>query len=397
MPHRAIIHVDMDCFFAAIEQRDNPDLIGKPVIIGADPKWGRGVVSTASYEARKFGVHSAMPISQAYARCPQGIYLRGSMPKYGDVSDQIMDIFERYTPLVEPVSLDEAFLDVTGSTRLFGSAVEIGRRIIADIEREVNLPASLGLAPNKFLAKIASDLEKPRGFVIVDPDRIEEFLFPLPIRRMWGIGPKSAEYFYGLGIHTIGDLAKLPIELLESRSAKTGSELWRLARGIDQREVHPIHQAKSVSHETTFIEDVSDLDVIKSTLLELTEAVSYRLRRYKLKGKVVTLKLRFDDFTTFTRAKSLAHRTHLTEEIYPAILDNLARLPDTSKAIRLVGVAVSHFDARDWRQLSFWDDASRLEKYEKVAEAMDSIKNKYGKQAIKRAATLQRPKRKERP
>lgn len=388
MKTRHILHVDMDCFFAAVEQRDRPELRGKPVIVGADPKHGRGVVSTASYEARRFGIRSGIPISEAYARCPHGQFVRGSSRRYTEASEHIMRIFYRYTPLVESISLDEAFLDVTGSERLHGPAVHIAQTIVDTIAREVRLPASVGVAPNKYLAKIASDLEKPRGFVVVDPERVQEFLNPIPIGRMWGVGPGLVKVFQEISIKTIGDLAQLPLEVLVGLVGKRGADLWRLARGLDDRPVSRSDAAKSVGHEITFHEDVSDIQFIKAALLDICEAVCYRLRQHNYRGKVATLKLRFADFSTFTRACQLPAKTHLTEEIFPIILQNLKRMPPLHQPVRLVGISMSHFDDPDGQQLDLWSQPERHDKLEAVSKAIDTVKDRYGDNALRRAAVL---------
>ena len=251
-----IIHADMDAFYASVEERDRPELVGKPVIVGGSPE-KRGVVSAANYVARKYGVHSAMPAVTARRLCPQGIYLPPRIDYYAEVSRQIRDIFERFTPLVEPLSLDEAFLDVTGSENLFGPAVEIGRQIKQAIRQELRLVVSVGVAPNKFLAKIASDLKKPDALVVVEPDKVQEFLDPLPVERLWGVGKQSSKVFQRLGIRTIGQLRQCPLDVLQARFGSSGEHLWNLAHGRDDRPVVPEREAKSISNETTFEHDIS--------------------------------------------------------------------------------------------------------------------------------------------
>jgi DNA polymerase IV len=268
MACRTVLHVDMDAFYAAVEQRDRPELQCRPVIVGADPKGGRGrgVVSTASYEARRFGVCSAMPISVAFRLCPKGVYLSVDMEKYASVSKQVMAILRRFTNVVEPVSIDEAFLDVTGSARAFGSGEQIARRLKDEVRSELHLTASVGVATSKLVAKIASDLRKPDGLVVVAPGTEAEFLAPLPVRRLWGVGPKLEEQLAKLGVQTIGALAALEERALKRRLGSHGHDLLRLARGEDEREVLAEScQAKSLGQETTFDEDQSDLDVLRRT------------------------------------------------------------------------------------------------------------------------------------
>ena len=265
-----IIHADMDAFYASVEERDQPELVGKPVIVGGSPEQ-RGVVSAASYVARRYGVHSAMPAVTAHRLCPHGIFLPPRISYYAEISSQIRDIFERFTPLVEPLSLDEAFLDVTGSERLFGPAPEIGRKIKQAIREELRLVASVGVAPNKFLAKIASDLKKPDALVVVEPEQVQEFLAPLPVERLWGVGKKGSKVFERLGIRTIGQLRQWPLESLQTHFGSSGEYLWQLAHGIDDRPVVPEREAKSISHETTFAQDIAELEVLRAWLVDLTE------------------------------------------------------------------------------------------------------------------------------
>ena len=265
-----ILHCDMDAFYASVEERERPELVGQPVIVGGEK---RGVVAAANYVARKYGIHSAMPAVTAHRLCPHGIFLPPRIGYYAEVSHQIREIFERFTPLVEPLSLDEAFLDVTGSEPLFGSAAEIGQKIKQTIHQELRLVVSVGVASNKFLAKIASDIGKPDGFVVVEPGQEQEFLDPLPVERLWGVGKQGSKVFERLGIRTIGQLRQWPMETLVSRFGSQGEYLWQLAHGIDDRPVVPEREAKSISHETTFEEDVDDMEVLRAWLLDLTEQV----------------------------------------------------------------------------------------------------------------------------
>ena len=384
-----ILHVDMDAFYASVEERDRPELAGQAVIVGGDPD-RRGVVSAASYEARRFGVHSAMPAATARRLCPHGVFLRPRIDHYAAVSREIREIFGRYTPLVEPLSLDEAFLDVGGSEGLFGPAPEIGRRIKQEIREELRLVASVGVAPNKFLAKIASDLEKPDGFVVVEPEGVQAFLDPLPVSRLWGVGKVGGRSLDKLGVRTIGQLRKLPVEVLASKFGGMGEHLGRLARGIDQRPVVPDHQAKSISHETTFAVDVADREVLRAWLLELVEQVARRLRRHALRARTVELKVRFSDFRTITRSQTLPEPTNVTAELWQAataILD--ARLPRPSAPVRLLGFGTSRLDASGRVQRQLFDEPAR-QRQSQLDAANDAIQARFGRDAIGRAGTLGR-------
>ena len=345
---RIILHIDMDAFFAAIEQRENPDYVGKPLIVGADPKKGkgRGVVSTCSYEARKFGVHSAMPISEAYKRCPKGIYVPPNGPLYSQVSKDIFKLFYEFTDLVEPLSIDEAFLDISGCIGLFGSAKSIGTQLKFRIYETQALTASVGIAPNKFLAKIASDLEKPDGLVIVEEKKIQKFLDPLPLNRLWGAGKKTIEKLNKDHIYSIGDLSKLPIEILQQKFGKQGSHFFYLSRGIDDRPVVPGHEVKSVSNEHTFLHDIYDLEILRETLLHLAEKVGFRMRQKNLHGRTIQLKLRYEGFETITRNKTLTDATANTELIFKIIWNLFESNYDKSRKVRLVGVGVSGFSPK---------------------------------------------------
>ena len=277
--------------------------------------------------------------------CPHGIFLPPRIDYYAEVSRQIRDIFERFTPLVEPLSLDEAFLDVTGSEHLFGSAAEIGRKIKEAIRQELHLVVSVGVAPNKFLAKIASDLKKPDALVVVEPGQVQEFLDPLPVERLWGVGKQSNKAFQRLGIHTIGQLRQWPIDVLQSRFGGNGEYLWQLAHGIDDRPVVPEREAKSISHETTFEQDIDDLELLRAWLVDLTEQVGWRLRRHRLRGRTVQLKVRFADFSLITRSQTLPEPTDITHELWQAADEMLCRrLPAGHLAVRLLGMGVSGFD-----------------------------------------------------
>lgn len=392
--NRTILHVDMDAFFAAVEQRDCPEYRGKPLIVGADPKRGkgRGIVATCSYEARKFGVHSAQPISEAWRRCPQGIYVRGDMGKYVRVSERLMSILLEFSDMVEQVSIDEAFLDVTGSRRLLGSGVDIALRIKARIVEDQRLTASVGVAANKFVAKVASDLQKPDGLVVVEPGREREFLEPLPIRRLWGVGPKTEEVLHRFGIQQIGDITRTDRADLIRRLGQSGEHLWQLAQGIDARPVSPEEGFKSIGHETTFERDTDDRQKLHDTLLDLAEKVTHRLRANHARGRTVTVKLREADFSTTTRRTSLPKPADTTEKIFPVAWKLMQPLIRTGKRVRLIGVYACNLTTpEETGQLALFDQAP--EKDRKLAEALDSITRRYGDRAITRAA-LVAPKKK---
>lgn len=387
--NRTILHVDMDAFFAAVEQRDHPEYRGKPVIVGSDPKGGkgRGIVATCSYEARKFGVHSAQPISQAWKLCPHGIYVRGDMAKYVRVSDHLISILLEFSDLVEQVSIDEAFLDVTGSLGIFGSGPDIARNIKNRIREELHLTASVGVAANKFVAKVASDLQKPDGLVVVEPGQEQEFLSPLEIRRLWGVGEKTEAFFKKMGIQRIGQLGNLKLEHVIGWLGKNGEDLWLLAHGIDDRPVLPEEGYQSIGHETTFEKDTADLRKLHDTLLELTERVAQRLRAHQARARTITVKLRRADFTTFTRRSTLDLPVDTAEKIFPTALKLMQSLIEEGVLVRLIGVYGSClFSGPVVAQLSLFDQSG--EKERRLASAMDEVVRRYGDGAILRAALV---------
>ena len=385
---RRIVHVDMDAFYAAVEQRDHPEYRRRPVIVGADPKGGRGrgVVSTASYEARPFGVHSAMPISQAYRLCPQAIFLPVRMGHYHQVSARLFAIFERYTDVVEPLSIDEAFLDVTGSTRLFGTVEDIARRIKQDIRQEERLVASVGVAPNKFLAKLASDLSKPDGFLVLHEADVEAFLGDLPVSRLWGVGKQTARQLEALGLHTIGQVAQWPQARLSKRFGSLGTHIWRLAHGLDDRPVTSHQDLQSIGAETTFAEDTDDAETLHRTLLELADKVGQRLRAEALMATKVTLKYRDAAFVTLTRTQSLAEPTAVAMDLYHAVSRLLSQLPTARLKVRLLGIAAAGLTSPAPQQLSLFPEATH--KRLQAERAEDAIRARFGPRAITRAALL---------
>ncbi|MFP4473092.1 MAG: DNA polymerase IV [Candidatus Omnitrophota bacterium] len=387
MISRIIFHLDLDAFFASVEQRDNLSLRGKPVIVGADPKGGkgRGVVATCSYEARAFGIHSAMPISQAYKRCPQGVYVQPDGERYREASRQVFTIMEEFSPDVEPVSCDEAFLDMSGSCQHFGTPRQAAEELRGRIRERTGLTASVGIAPNKFVAKIASDYDKPDGCLEVTAQNILGFLHPLPIEKLWGVGPATANVLHRMGLLTIGDIARQDVRSLQQKLGVHGAHLYALANGIDERSVETDDEVKSVSHEETFDQDEADQRVIMDTLLHLSEKVSRRMRRYGLQGRTLTLKVRLPGFRTYSHAARFPERTNYADRIFKQArriyVDHYSR----EEAVRLVGIRMTNFDDGYVQDDLFAADQHRQN--ETLHEVLDRIKDKFGDQAIRRAGS----------
>jgi len=380
---RTILHVDLDAFFASVEQRDRPELRGRPVIVGGGGPTDRGVVSAASYEARRFGVHSAMPLRRAGRLCPDGVFLPVDGAKYQRVSREVMAILRRYTPLVEPLSIDEAFLDVTGSRALFGDGQSVGRTIKSAVRVELGLTISVGVASTKLVAKIASDLRKPDGLVVVVPGDEAAFLAPLAISRLWGVGPRTAAALRDYGVMTIGDLAGLPADVLIRRFGKHGASLADRARGIDPDPVEDPEAAKSIGHEHTFDVDTSDRETIERTLLAMADGVAGRLRASGVKAGTIAVKVRDSSFRTITRQRTLDEPTDLTEPIWRTALE-LAAPEVRGIRVRLLGVTASNLGAPD--QLPLFgplDDRRR-----RAVEAADRLRRRYGERAVTRARLL---------
>jgi DNA polymerase-4 len=380
---RTILHVDLDAFFAAVEQRDRPELRGRPVVVGGGGPGDRGVVSAASYEARAFGIRSAMPLRTAGALCPDAVFLPVDGARYQAASRRVMAILRRFTPLVEPISIDEAFLDVTASRALFGDGETIGRRIKATIRQEVGLTASVGVATTKLVAKIASDLRKPDGLVVVAPGDEATFLAPLPVWRLWGVGPQTAAALGEYGARTIGDLAALPADLLVRRFGRHGASLHDRALGVDPDPVEGGDPAKSIGHEHTFDVDTNDPETIERTLLAMADGVSGRLRSSGLKAGTVSVKIRDSSFRTITRQRTLAEPTDLTEPIWRAALE-LARPEVRGIRVRLLGVTASNLGSPEQLALFAAEDPRRR----RVAEATDEVRRRFGERAVTRARLL---------
>jgi DNA polymerase IV len=385
-----ILHVDMDAFYASVEQRDHPELRGRPVIVGGSVGQ-RGVVSAASHEARRFGVHSAMPMTTARRRCPEGVFLPVRMSHYASISRQIRDILLSFTPLVEPLSLDEAFLDVHGCEGLFGAAPEVAQQIKDRIRTETGLVASVGVAPNKFLAKLAGDVGKPDGLVVLPAEKVTEFLTPLPVGRLWGVGAKAEKRLHALGIRTVGQLAALPERVLAGHFGEVGQHLWALANGRDDRRVVPDREAKSISTETTFAVDLDDKEGLRVILLEMVDHLAGRLRQHRLRARSVELKVRSSDFRTRSRSLSLDESTDVTEDLWRAATELFARslTPDVMP-VRLLGVGVSKL-TRDAVVQGLLFDEDQRQRQRAVDQAMDAIRRQFGNGAIRRGSLLEPP------
>jgi DNA polymerase-4 len=385
-----ILHVDMDAFYAAVEQRDRPELRGRPVIVGGVD--GRGVVCAASYEARPFGVHSAMPIRTARRLCPQAVFLPTRMRYYVQISREIREIFLSFTPLVEPLSLDEAFLDVRGSEGLFGPAAGIARRVKDRIKEKTGLVASVGVAPNKFLAKLASDHGKPDGFVVLPPEQIAAFLAPLPVGRLWGVGAKGEKRLHALGLCTVGQLAALPEDVLVGHFGELGRHIGQLARGEDERSVVPDREAKSISTETTFPQDIADRRVLRVWLLDLVDHLAGRLRHQGLRARTVELKIRSSDFRTRSRAQALPEATSSTDPLWRVAAELFERsLTQELLPVRLLGVGVTRLTCDPAVQHGLFDGEVR-QRQGAIDQAIDAIRGQFGTGAIHRGSLLDRDK-----
>ena len=377
---RAILHVDMDAFFASIEQLDDPELRGRPVLVGGEGR--RGVVAAASYEARAFGCHSAQPMAVAKRNCPQAVVVPPHGRRYREVSQRVFEILESFTPLVEPLSIDEAFLDVMGSRRLHGTPRQIAETIKRRVRDELGVTASVGVAPNKFLAKLASDMDKPDGLTVIEPDRIEQTLQDLPISRMWGVGPATDRRLRDLGVETFGDLRRYPPAALESCLGVHARRMTELARGLDLRDVVPDHRARSISQEQTFAFDLSEPEAVRDILLGQVEQVGGRLRRHGYRAGTVTIKVRYGEFETITRSRSFEEATDRTDRLWQAgraLFDKWAR---AFRPVRLIGFGASHLTTAG-EQLQLFT-AQTDQRRRALDQATDSIQAKFGKAAIRR-------------
>jgi DNA polymerase-4 len=376
---RTILHADLDAFYASVEVLDDPSLRGKPVIVGGD-RGTRGVVMAASYEARSFGVHSAMPIRTASSLCPTGVFLPGRPDRYRDLSRQVMRIFASYTPQVEPISLDEAFLDVTASRDAFGDGEAIAHKIKQRVLDEVGLVVSVGVATNKLCAKVASDLRKPDALVVVPPGGEAAFLAPLPVSRLWGVGPQSRQALADYGVTTIGQLAALADGTLRRRFGTHGQDLALRARGIDPAPVVTSQAPKSIGHELTFNRDVDDPVRLEATLLDLAESVASRLREHHMAAGAVQLKLRYEGFETLTRQMPVPRQTRESEPLYAAGVALLRKTLIRDRAVRLIGLTA--INLTDVQQLTLFDEP---DKTDRITASIDAVRERFGEKAITRA------------
>ena len=374
-----ILHLDMDAFFASVEQHDDPSLAGRPVIIGCDP---RGVVSAASYEARTFGVRSAMPVVEARRRCPQGVFLPGNRRRYVEVSRLVMATLAEVSPLVEPASIDEAYVDITGTETLFGPPDVLGRRLKALIREATGLSCSVGIAPVKFLAKIASDYDKPDGLTVIEPDRTAAFLVDLPVGKIPGVGKRGQAALASLGIRVVGDVLHYPPDFFERHFGKWGLELVERANGRGSAVVRTDREIKSSSAENTFAADTADRETLLAWLLLQSERVGRDLRQEGLRGRTVTLKLKFGDFRQITRSRTLVEPTDSDAVIFETAVALLAA-EDLTRPVRLIGVGVSHFGDTP-RQLSLFEhpDEKARQRAGRIDAALDAIRGRFGREAI---------------
>jgi len=382
----AIIHLDMDAFYASVEQHDQPELRGKPVIVGGSRE--RGVVAACSYEARPFGVRSALPMSRALRLCPEAAVLPVRMARYQEVSRQVFAIFARYTDRIEPLSVDEAFLDVTGCERLFGTPREIAQRIRREVREELGLAISAGVAPNKFLAKLASESAKPDGLLEIAPEAVDAFLLPLPVERIWGVGAKAAQQLHRQGCRTVADLRRLSVAQLTRLFGVWGERLYHLARGEDDRAVSVDTPAKSYGAEETFTVDLTRLEDLHRELLAQAEKVAARLRRHGQNGRVLTLKVRYADFETLTRRLTLSEPTAHGKTLYRAALDLLQRTEAGEHPVRLLGLSVGSLEDATARQPALFPDPAE-QRQTALDSALDRLNRRFGQGQVRRGDLLE--------
>jgi len=384
-----IFHIDMDAFYASVEELDNPDLKGRCVIVGGQSE--RGVVSAANYEARKFGVHSAMPVFQARKRCPGAIFLPPRIDRYRELSAQIMSILREFSPLVEPISIDEAYVDVTGCERLFGGVEEIALRIKQGIKERLNLTCSLGAAPNKFLAKIASDMDKPDGLTIITQETVDRFIESLPIHNVPGVGKNTQEKLRLMGIKTLGDVKQYPEELLVKKFGKFGHRLAQFARGIDRSAVTPVSETKSVSAEETLPADTDDTDLLKRYILGQAERIARELRKLELGARTISIKIKDSDFRQVTRTVTIKEATQSSDVIIREAFRLLEQYRSFRKT-RLIGVGVSNLvSGTEPVQLDIFEHSdTRSSHRRELDEAIDAITDRFGTDAISRASLKER-------
>ena len=383
---RRILHLDMDAFFASVEEVLNPELKGKPLIIGGDMTDTRGVVSTASYAARKFGVHSAMPLAQAKKLCPHGIFMRGSFEHYRVASEKVNLLLRTLSPVVESVSIDEAYVDVTGSQKLFGGDDAIAHYIKTRIREETQLPCTLAIAPNKLVAKIGSDAGKPDGYLCIREGEERSFLSPLPIKRLSGVGPRTGELLESLGVETIGDLASIPLETLMRVFGQGGYALQRAAQGISTSPVQTESIPKSVGRETTFEQDSMDWNMVECTLAYLTERAAHALREKGMETRCVTLKVRYSDFLTNTFSKTLSEPTAVDNDIQAALHELLPKARERRVRVRLIGVSFANLTYNHHQLYLF--SREQTEKWEQALESVDQIRERFGFESLRFARAL---------
>ena len=381
-----ILHIDMDAFYASIEQRDCPELRGKPVIVGGGSK--RGVVAAASYEARSYGIHSAMSGKRAAELCPHAVFVKSRLEHYAKVGHQVRDIFHQFTPVVQPLSLDEAFLDVSGTTRLFGTPADIGRAIKESIKKEIGLNSSVGIAPLKFVAKIASDLDKPDGFLEVAESHVLSFLDPLCVSRLWGVGKVGNTKLASLQLKTIGDIRRYDRKAMNEKFGNWGDHLWKLANGIDPRKVIPDRVAKQISHERTFQDDMDDFNSMRAVISHLCEQVARRLRRNRRFAKSVSVKYRCSDFRTFAQTHSFHDPVQSTDQIFQTALDLLDELIEKhAPPIRLLGVSLGNLTHNSTRQLELFTEQSDQTQQSALDDVVDAVSDRLGGSSVYRASS----------